>query len=327
MYQERKNTEESLSSLSCGLYAIIAAIIAAVVVFLMVYTPVTFGHVKAVKRFGRLTGRTLYPGANFIWPWEGTEKITTIVRTYETSDNPDKSQADFTDYPVKAQTVDGQQLAIKFSLQFRVTDPDYVLENYGHEKEIVENIVKAHSRSLSRLVAQQYRAEDLYGGEEIFAYIATVAHDGITLKNGKRYESLSDVFDANGLELVDFLVRKIDFDDDYITAIEQQQIAEELIETRQHEAAQAEYEAERSVALATGEADAAIERARGEAETTRIQAAADAEAIALKGEALRKNPEVIEWEFIQNLEGVQWGMLPSESVTPLLPMPEFEPAE
>ena len=60
------------------------------------------------------------------------------------------------------------------------------------------------------------------------------------------------------------VLRKIDFDTDYVTAIELQQIAQIGIETAEFEAQAAVFEADRIGELARGEADATIERAKGE---------------------------------------------------------------
>ena len=71
------------------------------------------------------------------------------------------------------------------------------------------------------------------------------------------------------------------------------------------------------------------------AEGTRLQAAADAErqrlladaeayGIAARGLALKEYPELVQWEFVRNLESVQWGILPSEGIAPLIPLPSFE---
>jgi len=39
---------------------------------------------------------------------------------------------------------------------------------------------------------------------------------------------------------------------------------------------------------------------------------------------LEKFPNLVQWEFVRNLQDVQWGILPSDGVTPLIPIPEFE---
>ncbi|BAV81077.1 putative lipoprotein [Vibrio phage CKB-S1] len=61
---------------------------------------------------------------------------------------------------------------------------------------------------------------------------------------------------------------------------------------------------ENEVAQSKAEADKAIEQARGVAESIKLKAQAESEAIALRGEALRKNPEVLQLEAVNKWNGV-----------------------
>jgi regulator of protease activity HflC (stomatin/prohibitin superfamily) len=242
---------------------------------------------------------------------EGTVVMPTTVRSYETSDKPGQSDADFTDIPVNAQTVDGQQIVIKYTVIFRIPPENAVsiLQNVGPLGEVVENVVKAHSRNLTRLLAQGYTAEGLYSGDGIFDYQETVR------------TQLGAEVGRYGVLLDDLLIRKIEFDGDYIAAIEQQQIAQEQIETAQYQAQAAEHQRDQQITLGEGDKERAILMAQAEAEQVRLAADAEAYSIETRGEALRDNPELIQWEFVKNLSGVQWGIMPDSSVTPLLPVP------
>jgi regulator of protease activity HflC (stomatin/prohibitin superfamily) len=260
---------------------------------------VDVGHTRVVKAFGELTGEVLEPGLNWIVPIkESTTEYVTLERTYETSDNPEESNANYTDFPTNAQTTDGQQISVKYTVKFRLS-PTTVLqvaENIGDMDAVVEIVVKANSRNLSRILAQKYTAEDLFSGSGIVTYQEDVKNQ----LNVKLAES--------GVVLVDFLVRKIEFDADYIQAIEKQQIAQENIETAQYEAQAAEFERDRQIKLA-----------EAEAERKRLLADAEAYAISIKGQALRNNPLVIQFEFVSNLSNVEWGILPAENIQMLLP--------
>jgi regulator of protease activity HflC (stomatin/prohibitin superfamily) len=300
----------------------VAAIVAVVVTLLVTgaiaagqaYTPVEHGTVALVVRFGGLTGDVFAPGLHWRTPFiDRLVVIPTVVRSYETSNQPEASGADYRDYPVTAQTVDGQQIDIKYTVLFRIP-PDKaasIVQNIGFPSEVVENVVKAHSRNLTRLWAQKYTAENLYSGEGIFNYEDTVM------------EALMDEFEPSGVVLDDFLVRKIDFDEEYIRAIENQQIAQEAIETAKYQSEAAEYEKERQIRLAEAEAERTKLMAGAEAERQRLLADAEAYSIQKRGEALQEFPEVVQWEFVRNLQDVQWGIMPSEGVTPLMPVPSF----
>ncbi len=276
------------------------------------YTTVKYGTVGLVVRFGALTGQVFEPGLHWKIPFvDQVVVIPTIVQSYETSDNPMESNADYRDYPVTAQTVDGQQITIKYTVIFHIP-PDKaaeIVQQVGYINEVVENVVKAYSRNLARLLAQNYTAEDLYSGEGIFSYEAKVQ------------QSLEEEFKKYGVALDDFLVRKVDFGEEYVNAIEQQQIAQEAIETARYNAEAAEFEKQRQVRLAEADAERTKLLAQADAERQRLLADAEAYSIETQGKMLSQYPQIIQWEFIRNLQNVTWGFLPSDSVTPFLPLP------
>ena len=300
-----------------------------VIIVGLTYTPIKHGTVGLVSRFGKLTGTVFEPGLHWCIPFvDRVVVIPTVVQSYEASDSPELSGADYRDYPVTAQTVDGQQITVKYTVLFRIQSGKAVaiVQNIGHPQEVVENVVKAHSRNLTRLWAQSHTAEELYSGEGIFDYEDTVR------------DMLEHEFEKYGVYLDDFLVRKIDFDVEYINAIEQQQIAQEAIETARYQSEAAEYEKERQIRLAEADAERTKLMAGADAERTRLLAAADAErqrlladseaySIEMRGAALLKFPDLVQWEFVRNLQDVQWGILPGEGITPFLPLPAFEGQE
>lgn len=279
------------------------------------YTTVAYGTVGLVVRFGGLTGQVFEPGLHWKVPFiDKVVSLPTIVQSYETSDHPDESGANFTDVPVTAQTVDGQQITVKYTLLFRIPADKAVsiIQNVGYLDAIVENNVKAYSRNLSRLWAQNYRANDLYSGEGIFTYERAV------------HDALVKAFEPHGIALENFLVRKVDFSVDYVNAIEQKQIAQEAIETAKYESEAAEYEKERQIRLSEAEAKRTTLLAEAEAEKAKLLADAEAYGIETRGKALARYPTLVQWEFVRNLDNVQWGILPGEGIMPLVPIPEFK---
>ena len=145
---------------------------------LMAYRPVDYGTVRLVTRFGELTGKVLEPGLNWIVPLvNGTVEVPTQIKTYEASSHPESSGADYTDYPVNANTTDGQQIQVKYTVVFKILSSHAVeiTDNVGKTNMIVENIVKAQSRNLTRLFAQNYMAEDLFSGPGILDYENEIA--------------------------------------------------------------------------------------------------------------------------------------------------------
>lgn len=282
------------------------------------YTPVDYGTVAVVARFGGLTGTVFEPGLHWRTPFiDKLVIVPTLVRSYETSEDPYSSEANYTDIPVTAQTIDGQQIQIKYTVLFRIPPEEAVniVQNIGFIQQVVENVVKAHSRNLSRLWAQRYTAEELFSGVGIFEYQDTVI------------EALTEDMGRYGIVLDDFLVRKVDFDEEYIRAIEQQQIAQEAIETASYNAEAAEYERDRQIRLSEADAQRISLLAESDAERQRLLADSEAYSIQVRGEALQEFPEVIQWEFVVNLGGIEWGILPSDGITPLIPIPSFGETE
>ena len=294
----------------CTTAAIVIAVIAVLVTGSLAYTPIDYGNVGLITRFGAVTGRVLQPGLNWRTPFvDNVIRYRTQEVVYETADVA--TTADYYDLPTDTTTADGQQISLKFSVRFHI-DQTKVVEianTLGDEAAVVSKVVKFHSRIIARNIPKQYKAGDLYAG------------DILAVQEQFRTE-LEPLLSKDGVILDDFGLRKITFEDEYIQAVEQKQIEAEKIIAEQYKRDQATYQAEASVELAKGEANATIENARGEAEKKRIVAQAEAEAIELKGEALAKYPEIMQFEFIQGLSdpngNVKWGIMPAGSLVPFL---------
>ena len=294
----------------CTVAAVVIVVIAVLITGSLAYTPVEYGTVKLVVRFGKVTGRVLQPGLNWRTPFvDNVIRYRTQEIVYETAEVV--STADYSDVPTDTTTADGQQIKLKFSVRFHI-DPTKVVgiaNTLGDEAAVVAKVVKFHARILARNIPKQYKAADLYAG------------DILQVQEQFRTE-LEPLLSKDGVILDDFGLRQITFEEDYIQAVEQKQIEAEKIIAEEYKRDQATFQAEAIVELAKGEANATIERARGDAERKKVLAEAEAEAIRLKGEALAKYPEILQFEFIQGLAdpngNVRWGILPSDTVVPFL---------
>jgi len=275
------------------------------------YVQVEYGTVGVVTRFGAVTGRIMRPGLNWKVPFiESVVPYRTQEIVYQTA-SEGESQADYVDYPTDTTTADGQQIILKYSIRFRI-DPEkvaWIANNIGDERDVVEKVVKFHSRILARNIPKEYEALDLYTGN-------------IQAVQDQFEEQLRPLFAEKGIILDSFGLRKIEFTEDYKQAVEQKQIEAENVITEQHRAEQATYRAKAQVELAKGEAQATIERARGEAEKIKLLAEAEAEAIRIKGEVLAKYPTIIQLQFVESLSDpnskVTWGIMPPGSFVPFL---------
>ena len=243
-------------------------------------TQVERGQVGVVTRFGAVTGRIFQPGLNWKTPFiESVVTYPTHILTYEASEHPDQSQADYRDYTVDTVTRDGQRITVNYTVRFRLDAlrMDWIAQNMGSEDEIVERIVKTDSRIWVRNVPKQFSAEDLYTGNVV------EVQDRI-------FAQLNPLFAANGLILDEVGLRSIVFTEEYADAIEAKQIALENVTTAQYVSQQEKYRAEQAVTQAQGRADSAVVEAQGYAE-----------ALRLKGLALSEFPEVLQLQLIDAL--------------------------
>jgi regulator of protease activity HflC (stomatin/prohibitin superfamily) len=290
--------------------ATLIGLVVAVLVFLAAavadsFTQVEAGSLAVVKQFGRPVA-VFQPGMNFKMPFV---QQTVIYRTqeiiYETSEDPNASQADYRDVEVDTATADGQQIRARFTIRFRI-DPQqamFIVNNLGTENEVVEKVVKATSRVHVRNILKQHVASDLYSGN------VERAQEQIS-------QRLQQDFAKEGVQLVFFGLRSVQFEDAYRNAVEQKQIENENIRTKQYQAQQAEYEKQRTITQAQAEAERqkleTIGAAQGQAEAIKVKAQADAEAITVKAQAQAQanklisaslDANVIGWQAIQQWSG------------------------
>ncbi len=288
----------------------LSGIIVAVLIFLTLaiinsYTVVQAGSVAVVKRFGQVVA-VFEPGLNWKVPFiDQTVVYRTQEIVYETSDNPDSSNADYTDYQVDTATSDGQQITARYTVRFRIRPQEAanIVNDLGTEPEVVEKVVKQNSRVWVRTLLRNYTASQLYSGD------IREAQEAIE-------KQLRKDFEKEGLDLVFFGLRQIGFTDAYKQAVENKQIEAENIITRKNQAEQAKYEKERAITQAEAEAEKQrLERigvAQGEAESIKLKAQAEAEATLLKAKAqaeanelLSKSltPELIDWKAVLQWRG------------------------
>jgi len=302
---------QEFPSFSRGVPVIIMVVFVALLLAFSSYVQVSYGSVGLVTRFGAVTGRIMQPGLNWKMPLvESIVGYRTQEIIYQTAEQGE-SQADYVDFPTDTTTADGQQIILKYSIHFRI-DParvSWIANNIGNEADVVEKIVKFHSRILARNIPKEYAALDLYTGN-------------ILAVQEQFEEQLTPLFAEKGIVLDSFGLRKIEFTEDYRQAVEQKQIEAETVITEQHRAEQATYQAQGQVELAKGEAQSTIERARGDAEKVKLLAEAEAGAIQIKGEALAKYPAIIQLQFVESLSDpdgkVSWGIMPPGSFVPFL---------
>jgi regulator of protease activity HflC (stomatin/prohibitin superfamily) len=175
----------------------------------------------------------------------------------------------------------------------------------------IDNLIRPQSRGVIRDGVSQFGIEEVYSTQR-FALSEQIRI------------SMAEALDEGGLILTDFVLRNIAFSDEYAASVEQKQIAEQLAQQAFFVVEQRSQEAEQARQVATGKADAAVIEAQGRADARVIEAQAEKQALELIAAALKDNPDLLTFEYIQKLApGIRVMLVPSGSPY-LLPLPDLE---
>lgn len=231
------------------------------------------------------------PGTHIIIPVLQEAQIYSVAfNTYTQSVNGAGAEG-----PIAARTSDGQEVLIEVSVVYRVNPDEVNIVRDRWQQRYVEELIIPVLRGFIRDVVSGYRAEGVYSTDREVIQ--------------QRIEQLMrDRLATEGLELSDIIIRDVSFsNEDFARSIEQVQIAE-------REAQEASQAAERARIQARGERDAAITRAEGEAQSVILRAEAQAQALQLVSEQIAANPNLIQYEYVQNLsDNVGLILVPSNS--------------
>ncbi len=293
---------------------------------------VQVGTAAVVKQFGDVI-TVFEPGLNFKLPF--IQEVV-VYRTqeiiYETREDVVSGErlegGIYLDSQVDTATSDGQQIGVRFTVRFRIEGQRAadILRNLGDEQEMVDKVVKANARVRVRNILKRFTAADLYSGN------VAEAEEAIS-------EQLRQDYEQEGIQLIFFGLRSIDFTDDYKNAVEEKQIEAERINTKENQAKQAEFDKQRTITEAEAEAERQrlelVGVAEGEAEATKLQAQAEAEAILVKAQAQADankliaqslTPEIINWQATLNWNG-QYPLVLGGGGQYILPGELFTPSQ
>ncbi len=269
--------------------------------------------------FDTLRGQLLEPrgpGVHIIVPVVQEATIYSIERSeYTMSGSPTEGRRSGDD-AVVSRTADGQEVRIEATLIYRISPENVNLIHQNWRNRYTEELVRPTIRGIVRDEIALYSVEEVYSTQR------GALREGIQNK-------LSTRLGEEGLQVVDFLIRDVEFSQEYAQSVEQKQIAEQDRLRAQQEAerlrVQAQGQRDAAVYEAEGQRLSAIERAKGEAESIRIRAEAEADAILIRAQAdaqalalireqLDQNPALIQWRYVETLsDNVQIVLLPSNS--------------
>ncbi len=255
----------------------------------------------------------LGPGLHFVIPFaENVVRYPISRQTYTMSIAPLEGAVPGDD-SVTARTADGQEIFVDASVIYAI-DPDKVVQvHIQWQNRYTSELVRPQARGIVRDVASQYGVQDI-----------------VTGKRGELVETIrqrvAEKLSENGLTMVDFVLRNITFSKEYAASVEQKQIAEQLAQQARFVVEQKKQEAEQARQVAQGQADAAVIAAKGEAEARLINADAEAKSLTLIAGALKDNPDLITYQYVQKLSpGIQVMLVPSNNPF-LLPLPSLTPS-
>lgn len=202
---------------------------------------------------------------------------------------------------VRAITKDGQQINLDITVIYRIDASKINNIHRNWRGTFVDGFIVPQTRSGVRNAVSNYGAEQIYSG-------------GRATLESQIADSLRTDLESQGFLLTDVLIRDISFSEQFTDAIEQKQIAEQEAQRAAFRVQQAQQEAEQVRVEAQGRADAAVIAAEGAAESTVIRAQADTEALDLINSIISQNPNLIQWQYINQLgDQVRLIIIPSNS--------------
>ncbi len=165
-----------------------------------------------------------------------------------------------------ALTADGQRVELDISVRYRLAPQQVPQLHQSVGPDFLAKIIRPASQALVRNVIARYSAIGVYSEQR-----------GEIQEAIKR--ELGDLMSSEGIVLQSLLLRNVEFSNEFQSAIEAKQIAEQEKQREVFRVEQAELIKERMIVKAEGEA----------------------QSIELKGQAVRENPDVIQLEYVQNL--------------------------
>lgn len=253
------------------------------IIFFSTFKTVPAGHRAVV--FNNITGGlgARGEGLTLLIPFTQTATIYDVrTDTYTMSKMLNEGQLKGDD-AVQALTSDGQEVAVDVSILYH-PDPNKIVQLHreiGPDYEA--KIVRPSGRSVTRTAVSKYAVIDVYGTKRS------------EIQNEVQTE-LKALFDKSYLILDSLLVRNVDFSPEFKKAIELKQIAQQESERKKYELEKEKIEKERKIVAAEG----------------------DAEAIRLRGDALSRNPSLIQYEYVQKITpGVQTIITDGKSILSL----------
>jgi regulator of protease activity HflC (stomatin/prohibitin superfamily) len=231
----------------------------------------------------------LNPGLHFVIPFvETVYRYNTQEQVYTMTKVAAEGQVTGDD-SLWSPTSEGLQVGIDSSTRYKL-NPARAAHIHNSLRDYENVLVRPTIRSIVRLNVSQNKVTDVYGPKR--AQIQAEIEEQIRTR-----------FEKEGLLLLSFDIRNVNFTEDYATAIEQKQIAQQQAEQMQFTLQREQQEAERKRIEAEGIKQSAVIKAQG-----------DAESLRLISEQLANNDNLLVYRYIEKLApNISVMLLPSGS--------------
>lgn len=212
------------------------------------------------------------------------------------------------DDSITARTSDGQEIFVDASVIYQIDPEQVVTVHILWQNRYANDLVRAQVRGVIRDAVSQFSVEEVVS-QKRFEMVQMVS------------SSLDIKLRENGLQLVDFVLRNINFSPEYAASVEQKQIADQQAEQAKFVVEQKKQEAQQAIETARGQAQAMVIEAEGLAEARLIEAQAESSALKLLAAALANNPDLLTYQYIQKLApSITTMLVPSDNPF-ILPSP------
>jgi regulator of protease activity HflC (stomatin/prohibitin superfamily) len=249
----------------------------------------------------------LNPGLHWIIPGERVARYSISRQTYTMSSAVNEGSVKGDD-SIRARTKDGQEVLIDASVIYQIDPVQVVNLHIIWQNRYEDGVVRAIARGTIRDAASQYGVEEIVSTKRVEM-------------EGTITDVMANEMQNNSLLLVQFVLRDIHFSDEYASAVEQKQIAEQQAKQAEFVVKQRQQEALQAIETAKGAGESVKINAQAQADSRLIQAKAEADALVMIAAALNENPDLLTYQYITKLApNVQVMYLPSGQPY-LLPLP------
>jgi regulator of protease activity HflC (stomatin/prohibitin superfamily) len=291
----------------------------------------------AVKQISYGMGKGIEPriyptGLHYVGPGEKLHLFPTRVQVLELTSSRAEASEEVEGHrntaAINIQTSEGYNVRVDATVLYRISDPLKVMTTIGPGRLFEDSAVIPRSSQNLRRALGELDAEDFYRGTKRID------------KAAQAKKALEEELKDKGIEVLEVLVRRYEYDSRYQNAIEQRKIQDQTVFKNEAQAKAAIANAAKNKIVAEGAAAVQVELSRGEAEVKKLDAQADlykrtkaaegdllvrlaeAQGTELMNQALRAggSENMVGLRMAEALKGTQVIILPTDGDTGMNPL-------